>query len=157
MKNDPQESDKFKLKMNLVIQNLLLTSLGMVKFVLHHESHPISEAIREFKLLDSDQLDSFFKEIKKAKPGQTLVFSLEDEILIYTIMDISCKAYLTDLGDKMESVNSKRLEESNATFSEIRNTVLKGCQFVMEGMRESLSGYPEFDDRVDILDNYILV
>ena len=85
-----------------------------------HKNHPIAEAIKEFKLLEPDHLDSFFEEVKSARPGQNMILTLEDEILIYTVMDISCKAYTTDLGDKMESVNSKKLKESGSSFSEIR-------------------------------------
>ncbi|HMT29105.1 MAG TPA: hypothetical protein PKD91_07485 [Bacteroidia bacterium] len=157
MEKEENPSDKFKLKMNLMVQNLLLTSLGMCKFAMLHEAHPMSQAIKQFKLFDETLLDVFIERVKTTKTGQTMVLSLEDEIMIYTAMDITCKAYLTDLGDELEAVNSSRLKEANSTFSEIRNTVLKGCQFVMEGMRETLSGYPSFDDRVDILDNYILV
>jgi hypothetical protein len=82
---------------------------------------------------------------------------LKDEILIYTAMDITCKAYMTDLGDRMESINREQIRSGNASFSEIRSTVLTGCKFVMDGMKETLGSYPEFDDRIDILDNYIII
>lgn len=157
MENHDKMPEEFKLKMNLMVQNLLLTSLGMCKFAMMHESHHMSQAIKQFKLLDRKELDMFIEKIKDAKIGQNLILSMADELMIYTAMDITCKAYLTDLGDEMEQVNSSRLKNINSSFSEIRNTVIKGCQFVMEGMKETLSGHPAFDDRVDILDNYILV
>jgi hypothetical protein len=157
MKNRDNLPEEFKLKMNLMVQNLLLTSLGMCKFAMMHESHHMSQAIKQFKLFDEKELDLFIEKIKDAKLGQNLMLSMADEVMIYTAMDITCKAYLTDLGDEMEQVNSSRLKNVNSSFSEIRNTVIKGCQFVMEGMKETLSGHPVFDDRVDILENYILV
>ncbi len=157
MKNPLETSGEYKLKMNLMVQNLLLTSIGMCKFVMMHPKHPISEAIKQFKLFDNAKMDSFFEEVKNAMPGQTLILNIDDELLIFTALDISCKAYITDLGDKMEMINEPNLKGGKTTFSEIRNTILKGSQFVMDGMRETLTGHPAFDDRVDILDNYILV
>jgi hypothetical protein len=148
---------EFRLKMNLMVQNLLLTSLGMCKFVMMHKDHPLSKAIAQFRLIDEKHLENFIAEVKKGKAGQTLILSLEDELLIYTAMDITCKSYLTDLGDEMHKLNASRIKASNSSFSAIRKTILEGCQFVMDGMRESLGGYPAFDDRIDILDNYILV
>src|SRR5688572_10034727 len=147
----------FPLKMNLMVQNLLISSLGTCKFVMQHTKHPISQAIQQFKLLEEEEVNQFIEIVRNSKPGQTLVLNMADELLIYTAMDITCKAYLTALGDRMEQLNSDRLKSSTSSFAEIRNTVLKGCQFVMEGMRERLSGNDQFDDRVDILDNYILV
>jgi hypothetical protein len=82
---------------------------------------------------------------------------IHDQILIFTAMDITCKTYLTDLGDKLASVNAPALESSKSKFEDIRSTVLKGCEFVMDGMRESLAGNPDFEDRVEILDNYLIV
>jgi hypothetical protein len=57
----------------------------------------------------------------------------------------------------MEQMNAETLNGAKTSFAEIRSTVLKGCQFVMEGMRDTLKNYPEFEDRTDILENYILV
>jgi len=147
----------YKLQMNLMVQNLLLTSLGTCKFVMQHTNHPLNQAIKEFKLFDMEHFDHFLEQVKSTQTGKTLNLKIEDELLIYTAMDITCKTYLTDLGDRMEQLNAKKLENAKSSFAEIRSTILQGCQFVMEGMRESLSGIDEFDDRVDILDNYVLV
>ena len=157
MKNSENLPEEFKLKMNLMVQNLLLTALGMCKFTMMHQSHHMSQAIKQFKLLDEKELDLFIERIKNARLGQNIMLSMADELIIYTAMDITCKAYLTDLGDEMEQVNSGRIKNANSSFSEIRNTVIKGCHFVMEGMKETLSGHTAFEDRVDILENYILV
>lgn len=157
MKNSTDRQPDFKLKMNLMVQSLLKSSLGMCKFVMLHKSHPLSQAIEQFKLIDTTHLDDFLATITNCAPGKTLLLSMKDEILIYTVLDITCKAYLTDLGDRMEQLNASQLKSSKSTFTDIRGTIMKGCEIVMEGMRETLSGDPEFDDRVDILENYVLV
>ena len=146
-----------KLKMNLMIQNLLITTLGTCKFVMQHKNHFLNQAIEQFNLIDRDHIDRFIESVKNTSPGRTLALSLEDQLLIFTAMDITCKTYLTDLGDKLASVNTPALESSKSSFEAIRSTVLKGCEFVMEGMRENLAGIPEFEDRVEILDNYLVV
>ena len=146
-----------KLKMNLMIQNLLLTALGTCKFVMQHKNHFLNQAIEQFKLIDSEHIDRLITTIKNAIPGRTVTLSMEDQILIFTAMDITCKTYLTDLGDKLASVNAPSLESSKSSFEQIRSTVLKGCEYVMEGMRESYAGQPEFEDRAEILDHYLVV
>ena len=147
----------FRLKMNIMIQNLLLTAFSTCKFVLFHKEHPITKAVRQFKLIDDALQDEFIGKLKECRPGQTLVLNMQDELLIYTALDITSKAYVTELGDELRQLNAREVAKSKASFTEIRDTVLKGCQFVMEGMRETLSGNEEFDDRVDILENYIII
>jgi hypothetical protein len=146
----------FNLTLNLMVKNLLISSLGMCKFILLHEKHPYAQAIKQFKLFDSDELERFIEVVRKGQPGQTLLLDIRDELLIYTAMDITCKAYLTDLGDEMERINAAALKETKSSFADIRNTLLKGCSLVMGGMKEALAGNKEFEERVDILDNYIL-
>jgi len=150
-------SDSNKLKMNLMIQNLLLTAMGTCKFVMQHKNHFLNQAIEQFNLIGRDHIDGLIETIKNTSPGRYLTISTDDQILIYTVMDITCKVYLTDLGDKLASVNAPALESSKSSFEEIRSTVLKGCEFVMVGMRETLAGNPAFEDRVEILDNYLIV
>jgi len=152
-----RENHTYKLKMNLMIQNLLLTSLGTCKFVMQHKNHFINQAIEQFKLIDRNHIDKFIETVKNTSPGRTMSMDIHDQILIFTAMDITCKTYLTDLGDKLASVNAPALESSKSKFEDIRSTVLKGCEFVMDGMRESLAGNPDFEDRVEILDNYLVV
>ena len=157
MKNSLDRQPEFKLKMNLMVQSLLKSSLGMCKFVMLHKTHPLSQAIEQFKLVDTVHLDEFLATVINCAPGKTLVLSMKDELLIYTALDITCKAYLTDLGDRMEQLNTQQLKSTKSSFIQIRGTILKGCEIVMEGMKEALSGHPEFEDRVDILENYVLV
>jgi len=152
-----EKPSQFKLKMNLMVQNLLISALGMCKFVMLHKSHPLTQAIEQFKLIEPDELNEFMEIVRNTTPGKTLVLSMKDEILIYTVLDITCKAYITDLGDKMEQLNAPKLKSAKSSFTEIRGTILKGCEIVMDGMRETLEGDPAFDDRVDIMENYVLV
>lgn len=143
--------------MNLMIQNLLLTSLGTVKFIMQHKNHFLNQAIEEFHLIDNEHIDKFIIDVKGTAPGRVLNLSTQDQILIYTAMDLTCKTYLTDLGDKLASVNAPSLQSGKSSFEEIRSTVMKGCEYVMAGMRETLAGNALFEDRVEILDQYVII
>ena len=150
------KSQTFDLQVNPMVRNLLISALGTCKFAMLHENHPISRAIREFKVFDGRSPEAMLERIKASRDGQMLKMSLDDELLIYAAMDITCKVYLTDLGDELEHMSKPMVSESRSTYSDIRSTLLKGCQYVMDGMREKLKGQSEFDDLTDILDNYIV-
>ncbi|HEX5002905.1 MAG TPA: hypothetical protein VFW78_10455 [Bacteroidia bacterium] len=146
----------FDLQMNPMVRNLLVSAIGTCKFAMMHKEHPVTRAIHEFKLFEGQSLEHFLERIKAAKDGQKIKMSIKDEVLIYAAMDLTCKIYLTDLGDKMEQLSKPVMKEGKSSYIEIRSTLLKGCQFVMEGMREKLSGIDAFDDLVEILDNYLI-
>jgi len=147
----------YSLTVNPAIKNLLLSALGMVKFTIMHENHPFADSIRESGLLTESQIDAFVTKIKSTKDGHNIIMALEDEIFIYSILDLTCKAYLTDLGDEMEELNKRAGNYSKSSFAEVRDTILKGCSFVLEGMKESLKGNEEFEERIAVLETMIRI
>ena len=98
-----------------------------------------------------------YDKIKQSGEGDVLRLSLDEEILIYTSMDITCKAYMTDLGDALRKLNEPGLKKGEPGFTEIRSTILKGCEIVMEGMRSSFADEEDFGERVDVLEQFVLV
>ncbi len=150
-------AQEYVLTMNPAVKNLLLSALGMVKFVIMHEHHPFTDSIREANMFTDSQIDSFIEKVKESKDGHVIKMALEDEVFIYTILDLTCKAYISDLGDEMEELNRKAGNYSKSSFAQVRDTILKGCSYVLDGMRKALTGTEEFDERVAVLDTLIRI
>lgn len=147
----------YSLEVNGMVKQLLLSTLGTLRFVMYNETHPLAIAIRQLELADTQSVNLIFDRIRKADEGERLRVSLQEELLIYTSMDITCKAYMTELGDLLRKMNEPAIKKGSPGFNEIRNTILKGCEIVMEGMRESFSNEPEFEERVEVLDQYVVI
>lgn len=147
----------YSLEMNGMVRQLLLSSLGTLRFVMFNESHPLANAIRQLELTNAKDVGLLYDKIKQSDEGDVLRLSLDEEILIYTSMDITCKAYMTDLGDALRKLNEPGLKKGDPGFTEIRSTILKGCEIVMEGMRSSFQDEEEFGERVDVLEQFVLV
>ena len=150
-------NQEFILAINPAVRNLLLSALGMVKFTIMHENHPFADSIRECNMFTDSQIDTFVEKIKSTGDNQQIKMALEDEIFIYTILDLTCKAYITDLGDEMEELNHLAGNYSKSSFAEVRDTILKGCTYVLDGMKKSLDGVDEFDERLAVLDTMIRI
>jgi hypothetical protein len=144
--------DKFIVQLTPVARTLLVSAISTVKFTLLHENHPLEDAIYENDLINQEQLTGLYQRIKNTDDNEEMEFSLDDEILIYTVLDITCKTFLTSIGDDFKEMNHDLIEASGEDYAEVRNALLKGCRFVMEGMRESLSGNKKFMERVRLLD-----
>jgi len=150
-------NDKYMVRLNALSRNLLLSSLSTCKFTLLHYDHPFAAVISDNKLIDPDHLIAIFNKIKNAENTDMLEFSIEDEILIYTALDITCKFFLTELSDDLKIINKGLIESTSADYAEVRSTLLKGAQFVRDGMRETLKDNEEFSDRVELLELVLTV
>ena len=147
----------YKLEVTPMVRQLLLSTLGTLKFVILHERHPLAVALDRLELIQHRQLNTLFETIKQAEPNQVVYLSLDDEILLYTSMDITCKAYLTELGDEMQQLNAPGIKKGAPAFEEVRNTILKGCEIVMQGMRDSFGNEPDMEERIDVLEQFVIV
>ncbi|MFM7080097.1 MAG: hypothetical protein ACKOYC_09960 [Bacteroidota bacterium] len=147
----------YALEINVMVKQLLLSTLGTLRFVMYHEGHPLAVAIRQLELADAKGVGALYDRLRKSDEGERISMTLDEEILIYTSMDITCKAYMTDLGDELRSLNEPGIKKGDPRFGEIRSTILRGCEIVMDGMRQSFSDEPEFEERVDVLEQFVIV
>ena len=145
----------FNIQLTPTSRMLLISAFSTVKFTLLHENHPLEDAIYENELINEEQLTELYQRIKNADDHDEIEFTLDDEILIYTVLDVTCKTFLTNIGDDFKEINHDLIEASGDDYAEIRNTLLKGCQVVMEGMRASLSKNKKFMDRVKLLNTLL--
>lgn len=149
--------DKFVIQLNSLSRMLLLSAFGTCKFTLLHISHPLADAVYENDLVDEKKLEELFQRFKNAAEGDMLELTLDEEILIYTALDVTCKSFLTNIADDLHSKSQDFINATEANFSDVRSTLLKGCQFVMEGMRSTLKDIPKFMERVRFLDTQLYV
>jgi hypothetical protein len=147
--------DTFTVQLTPTSRMLLISAFSTVKFTLLHENHPLEDAIYENELINEEHLTELYQRIKNTNDDEEIEFSLDDEILIYTVFDVTCKTFLTNIGDDFKEINHHLIEANNDDYTEIRNTLLKGCQVVMEGMRASLSKNKKFMDRVRLLNTLL--
>ncbi len=145
-------NDKYLIRLNAFSRSLLLSALSTSKFTTLHKDHPFADIIETHKLIDPDHFMSLFNRLKKAENTEMMEFTLEDEILIYTALDITCKFFLTELSDDMKKISLKLADGFGKDFSEVRNTLIRGAQFVRDGLRETMKDNEAFSDRVELLD-----
>ncbi|MEO5571175.1 MAG: hypothetical protein ABIT08_11220 [Bacteroidia bacterium] len=147
--------ETFTVQLTPLSRLLLISAFSTAKFTLLHEQHPLEDAIYENELINEEQMATLYQRIKNAKDTDKIQFSLDDEILIYTVLDVTCKTFLTNIGDEVKEINQDVIKSSGEDYAEVRNTLLKGCQVVMEGMRTSLSDNKKFMARVRQLNNLL--
>lgn len=142
---------QFKLQLNPVIRYLFISSLSATAFSVMHTGHHLSKFITDNDLIDMVQLKALKEKINSTPDGEFVVLSLEDEILIYTSIDIHCKMYLTDISDEFEKFNKEQMETVGISFVNLRSIILNSGQIALENMKNAFYEFPDFKRRTDLL------
>lgn len=143
--------------MNGVIRNLLISALSTCRFTILHKDNPFAEIIISNNLADEDELLKLITRIKETEENESIIFGIDDEILIYTALDITCKFYLTNLSDELQRNVHDYMQSTDSNFQEVRSTLLKSAEFVRENMRKTFADNDKFMDRVELLDMILMV
>lgn len=143
--------------MNGVIRNLLISALCTCRFTMLHRDNPFAEIINSNNLAADDELLKLITRIKETAENENIIFSIEDEILIYTALDITCKFYLTNLSDELQRNVHDYIQSTDSNFQEVRSTLLKSAEFVRENLRKTFADNDRFMDRVELLDMILTV
>ncbi len=138
--------------MNKVIKNILIAVLNICRFTLLHKNNTFADIIRIHQLTDVQELKTLIDRIKSTEEGSEIIFSIHDEILIYTAVDITCKVFLTNLSEEVQRNVSDYLKAKHSDFYKIRNILLRGAEFVRENMRTTFASNQLFMERVQLLD-----
>lgn len=147
----------FVVPVNGVIRNLRISALSTCRFTILHHDNPFAEIINSNNLADEDELLRLITRIKEVEDNQNILLSIDDEILIYTALDITCKFYLTNLSDELQRNVHDYIQATDSTFQEVRSTLLKSAEFVRENMRKTFAENDKFMDRVELLDMILTV
>lgn len=146
-----EKSLQFKLQLNPVIRYLFISSLSATAFSVMHTGQHLSRLITDNDLIDMVQLKALKEKINSTPDSEFVVLSLDDEILIYTAIDIHCKMYLTDISDEFEKFNKEQMETVGISFVNLRNIILNSGQIALENMKNAFSEFPDFKRRTDLL------
>lgn len=147
----------YAVPMNGVIRNLLISALSTCRYTILHHDNPFAEIIHSNNLTDEDELMKLITRIKETEEDENIIFSLEDEIQIYTALDITCKFYLTNLSDELQRNVYDYMQATDSNFQEVRSALLKSAEFVRENMRKTFADNDKFMDRVELLDMILTV
>jgi hypothetical protein len=147
----------YAVPMNGVIRNLLISALSTCRFTILHRDNPFADIINSNNLTDEDELMKLIARIKETEENDNIIFSIDDEIQIYTALDITCKFYLTNLSDELQRNVHHYMQSTDSNFQEVRSTLLKSAEFVRENMRKTFAENKKFMDRVELLDMILTV
>lgn len=147
----------YAVPMNGVIRNLLLSALSTCRYTILHSNNPFADIINSNNLAEEEELLKLITRIKETDENENIIFSLDDEIMIYTALDITCKFYLTNLSDELQRNVHDYMQSTESNFQEVRSTLLKSAEFVRENMRKTFADNEKFMDRVELLDMILTV
>jgi hypothetical protein len=137
--------DKLAVKITKEFRQLVNISIAAGKFiVLHPQYDLIKEAIR-LELFQEEMLDDFEIHNSQYELNEIISFDSEEVLFFYSLLDLSCRIFLCDVGDDLKQMALLSGETTEVEFNRVRSFHLHKAETFLQQIREQFSQYGPFN------------
>lgn len=149
----------FKDSIEITISNELKLFVRSIaasyQFVFQQEQYDFVQRAMLIDLIDKNGVGMLASRFAAASKGDKLELSKEELYLLYTMMELVCRSFLTDVGDDYKEIAMKVNKVTEEKYNEVRNLELKIAQTLIQQIRNDFMEDPDFEeinDRIELLD-----
>ncbi|MEP7264744.1 MAG: hypothetical protein ABI772_09605 [Bacteroidota bacterium] len=118
-------------------------------FIFYQNKYDFAKRVEMLELLDKTEVMQFAIRIEQAEVGSQLVLTRKEVYLFYTVMEVVCRSFLTEIADDFKAMALKLNKVTEERYNEVRNTELKIAQVLIQQIRKDFSNEPGFDDLLE--------
>ena len=125
------------------------------QYIFQHENSDFVQRAMFIDLVDRNGVGMLAERFATQREGEKMELSKQELYLFYTMMELVCRSFLSDVGDDFKAVAMKVNKVSEDKYNEVRNMELKIAQTLLQQIRRDFMEDPEFEeicDRLDLLD-----
>ena len=145
---------KMAIRLNPLLKSLFLNDFSVFGYLLLNAEHPFTQKINQIDLFDFKRALSVYEKFLHAADGEIIKLNLEEIFIEYAVIDLSSKAWLTDVAENCLAVQMPEIEPH---LDKIRDTILRLNSRIVEMMKLILSTDPSFQKRVEQLEEVLPV
>ncbi len=137
--------NKLAVKITKEFKQLVNISIAAGKFI---QLHPHYELINEAMRLDVFQeewLDDFEIHNSQYEIGEMISFDSEEVLFFYSLLDLSCRIFLCDVGDDLKKMAINTGETTEEEFNRVRSFHLRKAETFLQQISEQFANYDEFN------------
>lgn len=147
--------DSIEISVTRELKLFVRSMAASYQFICQHEKHDFVQRAMMIDLVDKGGVALLAERFATQPEGEKMELSKQELYLFYTMMELVCRSFLSDVGDDFKAVAMKVNKVSEEKFNEVRNMELKIAQTLLQQIRRDFMEDPEFEeisDRIDLLD-----
>lgn len=125
------------------------------RFMFYQEKYDFVQRVDMLELIDKNEVMQFANKIEQAELNTTLNLSREEIYLFYTLMEVVCRSFLTEVADDFKEMALKHNNVTEEKYNEVRNTELKIAQALILQIKKDFASEPGFEEileKIEMLD-----
>ncbi len=121
-------------------------------FIFYQNKYEFAQRVEMLELVDKTEVMQFAVRIEQIDVGSKVVLSRKEVYLFYTVMEIVCRSFLTEIADDFKAMALKHNKVTEERYNEVRNTELKIAQVLIKQIKEDFINEPGFEELLEEID-----
>ena len=117
--------DSIEITISVELKLFVKSITASFHFIFHQTNYDFSQRVEMLELLDNTEVGQFASKIEQAPINSYLSLSRNEVYLLYTIMEVVCRSFLTEIADDFKTMALKHNKVTEEKYNEVRNTELK--------------------------------
>lgn len=147
--------DSIEISVTRELKLFVRSMAASYQYIFQHENSDFVQRAMFIDLVDRNGVGMLAERFATQREGEKMELSKQELYLFYTMMELVCRSFLSDVGDDFKAVAMKVNKVSEDKYNEVRNMELKIAQTLLQQIRRDFMEDPEFEeicDRLDLLD-----
>ncbi len=138
--------NKLSLNVTKEFKQLVNISIAAGKFILVHPQYELIKEAMRLELFEDEMLDDFEIHNSQYSIGEVITFDSEEILFFYSLLDLSCRIFLCDVGDDLKTQAIKNGETTEEEFNRVRSFHMRKAELFLHHIRSQFSNYIPFND-----------
>ena len=126
------------------LKQLVNISIAAGKFILIHPDYELIREAMRMELFQDERLEDFEVHNWQFELGETITYDLEEVLFFYTLLELSCRIFICNVGDDLKKMAVENGETTPEEFVRVRSSHLRQAQFYIHFIKSRFEGYDEF-------------
>ncbi len=122
------------------------------QFIFYQDKYDLTRRADMLEIIERSEVAEFALKIEQTEIDSRIELSRNEVYLFYTLMEIVCRSFLTEIADDFKLMALKHNKISEERYLEVRNTELKIAQTLIQQIKKDFSGEEDFEELLEKID-----
>lgn len=125
------------------------------QFIFYQDKYDLTRRADMLEIIERSEVAEFASKIEHTAVDSKIQLSRGEVYLFYTLMEIVCRSFLTEIADDFKAMALKHNKITEERYLEVRNTELKIAQALIQQIKKDFASEENFEDlleKIDMLD-----
>ena len=141
--------NQIEISMSTELKLFIKSIAASFQFIFNQNKYDLQRRADVLEIIERSDVAEFAAKVERTEVNSKIQLSREEVYLFYTLMDIVCRSFLTEIADDFKVMALRHNKITEERYLEVRNTELKIAQALIQQIKKDFKGEDDFEELLE--------